>query len=125
MREADRVLGAVVQLIQESAGEARAQGRRTLYLMHQADPEEFERALKRQCTDAHQRKCREVLEKIKSCGDPLLLGAKKTSSPQIKVHCFDGSLVIFINYFSGFTDTKSLSVYAINTFASCSFKPSR
>lgn len=95
MREADRVLGAVVQLIQESAGEARAQGRRTLYLMHQADPEEFERALKRQCTDAHQRKCREVLEKIKSCGDPLLLGAKKTSSPQIKVHCF-GWLVSYI-----------------------------
>lgn len=88
MREADRVLGVVVQLIQESSADARAQGRRGLFLMHQSDPTEFERVLKRHCNEAQLRKCHEVLEKIISCGDPVSLGAKKPSSAKACIFFF-------------------------------------
>lgn len=113
MREADRILAAVVLLIQESSGEARAQGRRTLYLLHTSDPDEFERALKRQCNDVHQRKCRDILEKIKNCGDPLSLGAKK-ASPSTKV-CNGVVLrkMYILPLFIGITHAEIYSRYSI------------
>jgi hypothetical protein len=86
MREADRVLGVVVLLIQESSAEARAQGRRALFLMHQSDSGEFEKVMKKQCNEAQLRKCREVLDKIVSSGDPVSLGTKKPSSAKVCPH---------------------------------------
>lgn len=83
MREVDRVMTVVIQLIQESSAEARAQGRRALFLMHQSDPEEFQRVLRKQCNEAQLRKCQEVLEKILSCGDPVTLGSKKPNSAKV------------------------------------------
>lgn len=79
----DRVMTVVIQFIQESSAEARAQGRRALFLMYQSEPDEFQRVLKRQCNEAQLRKCQDVLEKIISCGDPVTLGAKKPISAKV------------------------------------------